>query len=123
MGNLDLGTLKVGGSGHNFLSKKENSFDERGLFSQGSIGFSIDYYIELSNFIPNFIKIDVDGNEALVVEGMKNTLKNNELKSILLEVNHKFDSHIKAMEIIKNNNFEIVKKEKYDFLTNYIFSR
>jgi FkbM family methyltransferase len=123
LGNLDLGTLKVGGSGHNFLSKKENSFDERGLFSQGSIGFSIDYYIELSNFIPNFIKIDVDGNEALVVEGMKNTLKNNELKSILLEVNHKFDSHIKAMEIIKNNNFEIVKKEKYDFLTNYIFSR
>ena len=123
IGNLDLGTLKVGGSGHNFLSKKGNLINERGLFSQGSIGFSIDHFIELSNFIPNFIKIDVDGNEALVVEGMTNILKNNKLKSILLEVNQELDSHIKAMKIIENNNFKIEKKEKYNFLTNYIFSR
>ena len=36
--------------------------------------------------IPDYIKIDVDGNEQLVVNGMDEVLKNQERKQIMIEV-------------------------------------
>lgn len=35
---------------------------------------------------PNHVKIDIDGQEAEVIDGMKQTLKNPTLKSVLIEV-------------------------------------
>ena len=43
---------------------------------------------KLSKYLPfpNHIKIDVDGNEPLIVKGMKDTLKDKRLKSVLIEL-------------------------------------
>jgi len=38
--------------------------------------------------VPNHIKIDVDGVEGKVVNGMLNTIQNHSLKSVLIEINH-----------------------------------
>ena len=70
------------GVSESFLSEKKekntnfiistNSLDN--VISQKKINF------------PNYIKIDVDGNEMNILEGMSETLKNEELKSMLIEI-------------------------------------
>lgn len=61
-------------------------------FIQGAIGFRADDLIldnQLIKFAnPNFIKIDVDGNELKVLGGMKNTLKRAEHLCIELSPKH-----------------------------------
>ncbi len=40
---------------------------------------------------PNYFKIDVDGLELGIIEGMKDIFKSDDLKSILVEINSKGD--------------------------------
>ena len=56
-------------------------------------GTSIDYLIEHNiSQIPNYIKLDVDGIEHLILKGGEKTiLKSEILKSIILEINEDFD--------------------------------
>ena len=122
-GILHLDTLKIGGSGHTFLSEEnEKKLDNKNLYPQGSISFSVDKLIEMTSFVPNYVKIDVDGNEDLIVEGMKNILKHKNLKSILIEINKENTNHIKSLEQLKNNDFKLFNTENYtENLSNYIF--
>ena len=57
--------------------------------------------------VPNYIKIDVDGIEYLILKGAKNLLKNNNLKELSIEMN---PSYLKQYELInrfmKENNFK-----------------
>jgi|688.fasta_scaffold183186_2 FkbM family methyltransferase len=125
LGDLYLDTLKVGGSGHTFLSKISNAVsNNKELFIQGSLSISVDEFIDFSFFIPNYIKIDVDGNENLVVKGMSKILKNKKLKSILIEINNDNKLHRDSIDILIKNNFKIYGEEKYvKNIGNYIFVR
>lgn len=50
--------------------------------------FSLDDIIKIFNLpAPSHIKIDVDGNEINIINGMSKTLANIQLKSILVEIN------------------------------------
>ena len=40
---------------------------------------------------PNHIKIDIDGQELMVIRGMKETLKSPKLKSVLVEIEGRSD--------------------------------
>ena len=59
--------------------------------------------------VPNYIKIDVDGIEHLILKGAKNLLKNKLLKEISIEMN---PTYVKQYEFINNimeeNNFKKV---------------
>lgn len=123
-GNLNLETLKVGGSGHTFLPNSNKNANSKKLFSQGSVSISIDEFVKLTNFIPNYIKIDVDGNEDSVIRGMVETIKNVNLKSILIEIDDDNRSHRDCVDFILCNNFRIYKREIYvNKLGNYIFTK
>lgn len=51
------------------------------------LGFSVDDIIErFSPPFPNYLKIDVDGNEGRIIEGAGKTLSDPRLRSILIEV-------------------------------------
>jgi FkbM family methyltransferase len=86
-----------------------NSFGKNAGDSGGQISkkgekifiISIDWFC---NFFspPNYIKIDIDGQEWKVVQGMKKTLKNPELKSVLIEINENRDEIISTF---LNNGF------------------
>ena len=73
-------------------------------------GTSIDNLI-LNNIltVPNYIKIDVDGIEHLILKGAENLLKNQNLKEFSIEVN---PTYVKQYEFINNimeeNNFKKV---------------
>ena len=68
--------------------------------------------------IPNYIKIDVDGIENLILLGMGNYLKHKSIKSILIEAEkkYKFD---KSLKILNKSGFKLISKSGL----NYIFNR
>ena len=50
-----------------------------------------DDLLKLNMVIPNYVKIDVDGLELGIIEGMKEIFKSAKLKSVLIEINTKED--------------------------------
>jgi FkbM family methyltransferase len=93
---LLLSDFGLGISYHDF---EENSWTEDKEFAvdwkvskdnrrpQGCIGQRVDTLIAEGLPVPDHIKIDVDGLEHRVVEGMLETLRQPELKTVLIEIN------------------------------------
>lgn len=118
-----------------FLTFRENSFIEGGglnvfgvkfnyenKFFEGSnnyeiFGSSINYILNNNILeVPDYIKIDVDGIEHLILEGADKFLSNIKIKEILIEINDSFEQQrIKCDEILKKNNFRFIKKDLADF--------
>ena len=99
---------------------KEMIFD----FEHGSYGLPIDELLEKIDYKPNHIKIDVDGNELLVLLGASNTLRKSYIKSILIELAEDHTEYTKSIEIMKEAGFIISRKGKsHGTLANYIFTK
>ena len=97
----------------------------KSIYSQGSISLTLDDVLEKIGIIPNYIKIDVDGNELKVINGMSNILKNEKLKSICIELNPKFNEHSEVFEIL-SKSFKKYKKHQYyegQEVFNYTFDK
>ncbi len=78
----------ISGSSRHAIDKPES---DRTKFQphhvQGVLVESLDSFISNSSVkFPNHIKIDVDGTEKLIIENMKQTLADERLKSIMIEV-------------------------------------
>ena len=107
---LNLSKVTFGGSGHSFdrkITDSGNSFES--IFKQGSISCTLDDVIDKFEILPNHIKIDTDGNELKVLNGMNKTLSLKELKSICIELNINFNEHLEAYNILKKS-FKTHKK-------------
>ena len=62
-----------------------------------------------------YIKIDVDGIEHLILDGARDLLSNNKLKSVLVEINENFiDQTQKVNEIMKNAGFKLREKKQVE---------
>ncbi len=98
-----------------------NKIDNERIKNQYQIlGNSIDYLVENKTLkIPNYIKIDVDGIENLILKGAMNTLKRKELIEISIELNPtKKDQYENIVKNLKENNFSLVKSENYNLIKN-----
>lgn len=83
--------------------------------------------------VPNYIKIDVDGIEHLILQGSVNTLTNKNIKSILVEIDESHNDQLQSiLNLMKKNNFIIKEKDnvlinqkskKFKHQFNYIFER
>lgn len=82
--------------------------------------------------IPNYIKIDVDGIEHLILEGAEKYLKSYKIKSISVELNEDLiDQKTRVQKILLDNNFLFVSKNKSNdnpntknkYTYNYIFKK
>ena len=90
------------------------------------LSLNVDELIQRKSIeIPNYIKIDVDGNEHLILKGANQTLNNKKLKEIYIEINQKYYQQKKIiLDILKRKKFKVVKKfQKKDNTYNYIFKR
>ncbi len=89
--NLDFfnyRTLIVGGAMHS-LGEAKDDFNEHfvPVFKQAMLSYTMDDFIQEFNLpIPQHIKIDVDGNEWLILQGAEKTLESSKVKSILIEM-------------------------------------
>jgi FkbM family methyltransferase len=97
-------------------------------------GTSIDNLIEEKILeVPDYIKIDVDGIEHLILNGAKNTLQNQKIKSILIEVQEDFEEQFEGIKkILNENKFHLSSKNqseryrnhpKFKYSYNYIYYR
>lgn len=115
------------------------NFDQKGKIinnkthDYGTLGTNMNFFIEEKILeIPNYIKIDVDGIEHLVLEGGNLFLSNKNIKSILIEINEDFENQFNNIhKIMRDNNFKFYKKDREDKFYgsnfkntyNYIFYR
>ena len=97
------------------LSSFATKIDQHGAnlnssFSYSTIGISMDEFIDFYKLeYPDYIKIDVDGNEHIILQGGKNCLIN--CKSILLELSDQYnDQTLTSVKILKENNFKLESK-------------
>ena len=109
--------------GKEFVSKMKYSL----------LGTSMNYLVESSILdIPDYIKIDVDGIEHLIIEGGDKFLYNKKIKSISIELNENFTEQFeKVLSYMEKYNFKFLSKKnhgnlqirgkKYNKIYNYIF--
>ncbi|CAM8427506.1 fkbM_fam, methyltransferase, FkbM family [Candidatus Methylopumilus universalis] len=84
------------------------------IFSFNTIGISADKAIDILNIPPpDYIKIDVDGIESLILEGGENLLRN--VKEVLIEINDDFETqYIQSQNYLKNAGLVMVSKRNTD---------
>jgi len=64
----------------------------------------------------SFIKIDVEGFEFKVLNGMKNTLDNLKSETFLFVEIWRESAEEESLDFLEKNNFEIVDSKKGNFL-------
>ncbi len=107
--------------------KKIKDFILSGFKQSSFISYEIVKTITLDNFIKSkkiknidLLKIDTEGHELEVLNGAKKTL-NNKIEYILIEFHfskiYKKYNRSKIEKVLKKNNFVLVKKFKFPFLT------
>jgi len=126
---IEGGAMNAYGANFDFEGKKFISTMNYSIFGT-NINSILDQKILK---VPNYIKIDVDGIEHLILEGANKYLNHSEIHGILIEINENFNSQKDAvMKIMKENNFRMVwKKNNNNFIKNpilkytynYYFSR
>lgn len=110
------GALNSFGENFDFEGKKFSSKMNYQIY-----GTNINYLIDNKILdIPDYIKIDVDGIEHLILEGGNKYLSNKKIKSLSIEINENFtEQHEKVIEIMKKNDFKILhKKHNEDLFKN-----
>lgn len=107
------GALHVFGENFDFEGKK---FIEKNLYK--IYGTSINYLLDNKILeTPDYIKIDVDGIEHLILLGANKHLQNPKIKSLSIEINDQFlEQHDKILNIMKLNNFITLHKKHNDEL-------
>ena len=114
------------GENYNFEGKYFNPVNNYKIY-----GTTINYLLNNNILaIPNYIKIDVDGIEHLILRGASKYLKNPNIKSLSIELNENFKEQFdSAFNIMKENNFNFKHKKRartldaYKDIYNYVFER
>ena len=96
-------------------------------------GTTIDHLIEENSLdIPDYIKIDVDGLEHVILNGGDKLFNSEKIKGVLIEINENFEIQKNSViNFMNNHNFCFVKKEnnpkivstKFAKTFNYIFEK
>lgn len=108
---MRLSSTLIGSAHHTFGVDRDACHNEFSpVFKQGSFGVSLDDLVYKYNFeCPNYLKIDVDGNEFMVIGGATDLLKDSRLKSILIELNKNLKIDQGLIETIKNSGFNLTE--------------
>ena len=104
--NFYMNNTIYGGALSGFAVDHDEYFNKRKInFSYITNSISTDTFQKLYNLsMPDYIKIDVDGIEHLILEGSKNILSNKNLKSVLVENPTNFN---KINSIMSSKNFKL----------------
>lgn len=106
---MRLSSSIVGSAHHTFGVNRDACHKEFSpVFKQGAFAVSLDDLVYRYNFpCPTFLKVDVDGNEHLVIKGADSLLKDSRLKSVLIELNKSLEIDNSLIELIKSQGFKL----------------
>ena len=126
---IEGGSMNTFGAGIDFEGKSMQPKNRYKIF-----GTNINHLIENNILsIPNYIKIDVDGIEHLILEGASDHLNNSEIRSMSIELNENFKDQVNSvLKIMDKSNFRFKNKkhssmfdnsDKFSKIFNYIFEK
>lgn len=118
---------KFGGAAHEKILGKSDARDGTSSFTaeyvQSVITLSMDEFCNFSSIVPTDIKIDVDGAELALLEGMSNTLSNPTLKRIFIEISESEEKSLLALDRLLDCGFEVYKKTRVqNYFTEYNYT-
>ncbi len=133
--NLNESGFEEGSALHSYgetINHEGNQIKSQNKYSL--YGTSIDFLIENEILeTPDYIKIDVDGIEHLILDGGKKCLLSKKIKGISLELNENFKEQFeKSLNILSKSNFELKEKRRTDLIAvskefentyNFIFEK
>ena len=133
-GDLHLSGFVIGGSCHTFGEALDHHLHpKKSWLRQGSFSTTIDRIVGSESVpFPTHIKIDVDGIEHKVIQGANKTLKDDRIRSILVELNTNLPIHNKIIKSLESRGFRLWRemldvsiRRKGDFkgVGNHIFQR
>ena len=95
LSTLHLAHMDAGGAFHASGESLDFNLEPmRSSFAQGCVLMTLDRLVEQGTVpMPDHIKLDVDGFEHKVVNGMMNTIKNPKVKSVAIELNPTLAEH------------------------------
>ena len=105
---LNLASFEYGSALHSFdrtINQYGDQFNP--ITSQGVIGVTMDKLISSLKKEVNHIKIDVDGNEFLVLKGGEKTFRSNSLQSILIELDYTHMEYKSSLGLIESYGFKL----------------
>ena len=130
--NFNISSNDWGGA----LNSFDNTLDFAGnpyvpVHSQGVYGIPLDSFLPQIKFKPAHIKIDVDGNENIILLGAYNTLRSRELKSVLVELDDSRADYVDSISLIEQAGFVLQEKThavmfesgRFSTTFNHIFVR
>jgi FkbM family methyltransferase len=128
LGSLNLSGTNAG-SVFNAFASTEDCFGNQieVVFRQGMVGFSVDDFRRLFRLpAPNYLKIDVDSTEGQILAGASETLRDPDLRSVLIELeasdtarNHRLIGALEAAGL----SLSLRGKEAQKDVVNGIFTR
>ena len=95
-------------------------------FEQRVIGFNIDVLVSQFGFpVPNHIKLDVDGLELGILHGASQTLENEAVRSLIVEMSEGCKVSYQIPEYLEQKGFKSVGGRHHDDcdISNVIFAR
>jgi len=76
--------------------------DKPVAFSQGSVAFTAEQLIRTEHFAtPDLAKVDVDGFEHCVIDGMDSLIQNKAIRSLMIEINFRVADHVALVAHLK----------------------
>lgn len=109
--NFQLTSTEWGGA----LSTFDKGFDDSGkkiqsIFEYNTVGFDLDHLVDVTKIaLPDYVKIDVDGLEHIILSGATSTLK--KTKEILIEINDNFyEQREVSYKILSELGFQLDQK-------------
>jgi len=90
---------------------------------QGVFGDTMDNFLNQLGKDVSHIKIDVDGNEFLVLKGGIKTLASKSLKTILVELDLNHPNYKESIDLIISNGFELSNQFNLDINKNKNFKK
>lgn len=105
---LNMSAFKWGGA----LNSFDRALDWRGerlqvVFRQGSAGITVDDFVAQTGVPPNYIKIDVDGNELCVLSGARGTLRSTGLRGVLVELAQGHAEYVASVKTLTDAGFAL----------------